>query len=202
MADLAPAMSTEVATYILAGGASRRMGTDKVRLELDGENVAHVLARRFAPCTSGVALVVKPWQDFADLGLPLVRDDAAGHALVHGIRAALACPGPKWRLLLACDMPGVMPEVLARLWAAVHAHAAPGACLQRQGRDDVEPLPSLWHRDIAGRIRDSWGMAARDWLRHAGAAVVGTSAADPALANMNTPPEWRSYRGNGVQGGA
>ena len=200
MADLAPAMSTEVATYILAGGASRRMGTDKVRLELDGENVGQVLARRFAPCTSGVALVVKPWQDFADLGLPLVRDDAAGHALVHGIRAALACPGPKWRLLLACDMPGVMPEVLARLWAAVHAHAAPGACFQRQGRDDVEPLPSLWHRDIAGRIRDSWGLTARDWLRHAGAAVVGTSAADPALANMNTPPEWRSYRG-GVQGG-
>jgi len=202
MADLAPETSTDVAAYILAGGASRRMGTDKVRLDLDGETVVQALARRFAACTSGVSLVVKPWQDFADLGLPLLRDDAPGHALVHGIRAALACPGPEWRLLLACDMPGVGPEALVRLREAVRVHRAPGACFRRHDRADAEPLPSLWHRDIAGRIRESWGMTARDWLRHAGIAVLGTSPTDATLANINTPSEWRSYRDGGMAGEA
>jgi len=187
----------EVGAYILAGGASRRMGRDKARLELGGESVVRMLARRFEPHVCNVALVAKPWQRFADLGLAIVHDASREHALVHGMRAALAGAGPPWRLLLACDMPGVGPELLGILWGAARAASAPGACLCPEDRTDADPLPSLWRADVAARVRESWGLTARDWLRHAGLAVVRVPAA-AVPANVNTPSEWRSYRDGGA----
>lgn len=179
-----------IAAYLLAGGASSRMGQPKARLLLDGESMARRLARGLSPWVHEVVLVAKPSQGFEDLGLPLLYDATPEHALVHGMRAALQAPGPEWRLLCACDMPGVGPEVLSWLWRA--GQGAAGSYLQRGEHD--EPLPSLWHAAVGQRIGAAWGFVAREWLRHAGLVPCRADAVPAVLANLNTPAEWQRYR--------
>src|SRR5262249_18042458 len=113
-------------------------------------------------------------------------------ALVHGIRTALETPGPEWRLVLACDMPAVDGAVVAALWGAA---TASGSSPWLEGAGDPEPVPSLWHRDGAARVRADWGLVARDWIRRAG---LGAWRVAPersgALVNVNTPAEWEQWR--------
>ncbi len=183
-----------VGVYLLAGGASRRMGRCKALLELDGEPMVLRPARRLATHVASVLLVGKPSQELEELGLPLLYDDCEEHALVHGLRAALLAPGPEWRFVSACDMPEVGPEMLGRLWRAAMAAGAPGSYFQRPDRGEPEPLPSLWRADVAARMAPSWGFAARDWVRRAGlVACAATGAETAALANVNTPDEWSAY---------
>lgn len=193
-----------VGVYLLAGGASRRMGRCKALLELEGEAMVLRPARTLAPHASTVFLVGKRSQELEGLGFPLLYDDREEHALVHGLRAALLAPGPEWRFVSACDMPEVGPAMLGRLWRAAQVAGAPGSYFQRPDREEPEPLPSLWRADLAARIAASWGFAARDWVRCAGlVACAATAAEAAALANVNTPDEWSAYaRGAGRRGRA
>jgi len=183
-----------VEAFILAGGRSQRMGTDKARLALDGSPLAVILARRIAPVVARVRLVTKPGEDYDEFGLECVHDVEPERALVHGIRAALAAPGAPWRWMLACDMPKVGGDVLAELWKTARAAAAPGSAPRLAGRIDPEPLPSLWHRDLGAEVRPEWGNAARDWVAAARLALWEVPAAgEDRFRNVNTPADWQAY---------
>ena len=183
-----------VGAYLLAGGASQRMGRSKALLLLDGEPMVLRPARQLAPHVASVHLVGKRSQELEGLGFPLLYDEREEHALVHGLRAALLAPGPEWRFVSACDMPEVGAEMLGRLWRAAKAAGAPGSYFQRPDREEPEPLPSLWRAEVAARLVPAWGFAARDWVRHAGLlACAATAAETAALANVNTPDEWSAY---------
>jgi molybdopterin-guanine dinucleotide biosynthesis protein A len=163
-------------------------------LALDGEALVRVLARRFAPHVASVSLVVKQESGYHDLGMPLLCDATPEHALVHGIRTVLESSGPAWRLLLACDMPDVGPEVLSALWCAAQQAGALGSCPRFDGDRGLEPLPSLWHRDLRRAARPEWGLAARAWVQRAGLAPwepdrTGISR----LQNINTAAAWAQY---------
>jgi len=184
-----------VAAYILAGGRSLRMGRDKHRLEFAGASVVAHLASMAAPLVAHVWLVGKPNCGLESHGLPVLHDSAPEPALVHGIRAVLAAPGPEWRWILACDMPAVDAAVLAELWRAARAARAPGAAPLGASGDGLDPLPSLWHRDAHSALRDAPVGAARAWVERAGlvAWLVPPQRQD-CLANLNTPEEWEAWR--------
>jgi len=192
--------AAQTQAFILAGGRGRRLGCDKARMLVGGEPLVRLLAARLAPHVAAVWLVGKRDQGLEDLGLPVVHDREAGRALVHGIRTALETPGPPWRFVVACDMPGVGADLLLELWRTAVAAGAPGCCLQKEGCEDVEPLPSLWHADLAAAASDSWGFGARAWVRRAGLAILPLAAAEAArLENLNTPEEWLAYRERGAE---
>jgi len=184
-----------VEAFILAGGQSQRMGTSKARLVWKDRALAAFLAAAIAPVVARVWLVTKPGSGLEDLGLPVLYDLVVEPALVHGIAAVLGAPGPEWRWLLACDMPGVDAAVLGELWRAADATGAPGSYVQRSDRADLEPLPSLWHRDIGPQVRPGWGLGARDWVRHAGLVPWHVSrSGDLRFANVNTPADWEEWQ--------
>lgn len=181
--------------FILAGGESRRMGRDKARLAWNGAPLVRVLCDAVAPYVAHVWLVCKVDSGCEDLGIPLLYDRAPGRALVHGLQAALEAPGPAWRFVLACDMPGVDGGVLQALWRTAHAAAAPGSFPCRGDRGAVEPVPSLWHHDLAAQAGPGWGLAARDWVARAGLAAWHVpQTADGAFANVNTPEDWKDWQ--------
>jgi molybdopterin-guanine dinucleotide biosynthesis protein A len=182
-----------IGAYILAGGRSRRMGRDKARLPVDGTPLACWLAGRLESCVGGVWLVAKRGSGLEDLGLPLIDDELPEPALVAGLHAALRAPGPEWRFVLACDMPAVGPALLDALWDAAAANAV-GSAPRLPACADPEPLPSLWHRDVAARVAEDWGRTARHWVRRAGLAAWRVPEdRTPELVHCNTPEEWHSW---------
>ncbi len=100
-----------MAGVLLTGGSSRRMGTDKARIVVDGETLAARGARVLRAVCDPV-IEVGPGVS----GLPAVQEDPPGSGpLVALLAGAGALGGPAPVLLLACDMPCVEPPLLELL---------------------------------------------------------------------------------------
>lgn len=102
-----------IAAFILAGGESRRMGTDKSQLMLGGESFLERIAAKLATVTKDVAVVGKPARHSTTLRH--VPDVYPKWGALGGVHAALASCTADWCLIVACDFPFVTAELFARL---------------------------------------------------------------------------------------
>jgi molybdopterin-guanine dinucleotide biosynthesis protein A len=101
----------QVAGVLLTGGASRRMGTDKARLVVNGETLAVRAARVLAEACDPVIEVGS-----GASGLPAVQEDPPGAGpLVALVAGAGALGNPRMVMLLACDLPFVEAPLLRLL---------------------------------------------------------------------------------------
>lgn len=105
---------------ILAGGKARRMGSDKVRLLLDGVPLIERVYSRVAPVAERV-VVIGGDPHLAPAAAPYVPDRYLGADSMGGIATALWCAGNVagsggWVLCVACDMPLLEPGLLVYLW--------------------------------------------------------------------------------------
>jgi molybdenum cofactor guanylyltransferase len=106
-------MASDVAAFILAGGKSTRMGTDKAFVMLDGRTL---LARALDVTRSvaGNARIVGNSAKFAAFA-PVVHDIFQGCGPLGGIHAALRATHAELNLIHAVDVPFVTEELLAYL---------------------------------------------------------------------------------------
>lgn len=144
---------TNVAAYVLAGGASTRMGADKALLELGGVPMALRTARLVAPLVASVT-VVGPPERFAPLGLEAIPDREPGLGPLGGIATALAHTRTEWNLVLACDLPYLTAAWLAHLIARAREGCADALLPHSEtaGRLLPEPLCAIYHRRCLATI--------------------------------------------------
>ena len=160
---------------VLAGGLSRRMGSPKAVVPLGGRPlVAWPLAAAAAAGLEAV-VVAKPGSALPPLDVPVWEEpEAPAHPLTGLVAALERAGGPV--VALACDMPVVTPELIARLAAARGVAAPPGEAFP--ARYEPSALPVLQE----GLAREE---AVRAVLAELGAAPV---EADPAeLVGINDP---------------
>ena len=98
--------------FILTGGASSRMGSDKSRLVLNGLTFAERIARVMSGITRSVK-VVGP--DAGDIGLESHADVFKQWGALGGLHAAMSACTSEWCLVVACDMPFVTADLFERL---------------------------------------------------------------------------------------
>jgi len=111
-----------IAGFILAGGESRRMGTDKWKLMLDGRSFVERIAGELSGVTSSVSVVGNiDWSalnnkaETAQANLPIVPDVYASWGALGGVHAALSNCSADWALVVACDFPFVTQELFVYL---------------------------------------------------------------------------------------
>jgi molybdopterin-guanine dinucleotide biosynthesis protein A len=109
-----------IAGAVLCGGASRRMGTDKALLEIDGR----ALARRVhdALVAAGCAPVRAVGGDstaLGALGLDVIDDQHPGEGPLGALITALAAMRDQADIIvaLACDLPDADPRAIAAVCA-------------------------------------------------------------------------------------
>ena len=175
--------------FVLAGGASKRMGQPKALLPYRGTTLVEHVARTVREATDSVALIGDP-ELLGHCGLPVFPDDLPGYGPASGIYTALRVTNTDWNLVVACDMPGVTAGVSRELVRC--AETAQQNCVAASGGDgQPEPLCAVYHRRclaaLARAIRDK-RLRMRDLLKEIGAVLVPVDAA--AVANVNTPAEW------------
>jgi molybdopterin-guanine dinucleotide biosynthesis protein A len=164
---------------ILAGGLSRRMGAPKALVPLGGRPLlAWPLAAAVAAGLE-VVVVAKPGSPLPPLDVPVWEEPARPVHPLTGLVAALERAAPRAVVALACDMPFVPTELIARL-AALDTVAAAPAGEAFPARYAPAALPVL----RAGLDREA---AVRDVL--AELAPVELAVADPAraLLGINDP---------------
>jgi molybdopterin-guanine dinucleotide biosynthesis protein A len=183
---------------ILAGGRARRYGgADKSRLVVEGESI---IARQIAalrPITQTIFVVVDSetrGADFADVGLAFEIDRLPGRGALGGIYTALASARAESVITIACDLPFLTSDLLARL--VERSHSADAAWVRTA--KGPEPLIACYQRAAADAVRrqiEQGRLKVADLAQVLTIVEMGLEEIEtfgPArrlLANINTPDE-------------
>ena len=189
----------DLTAFILAGGNSTRMGTDKAFVMLEGRTL---LARALEICrtiTSEVRIVGdrKKFAPFASV----VEDVFPGCGPLAGIHAALRASQTHLNLILAVDLPFVSAGLLHFLVAQARDSAAI-LTVPRAGKG-WQPLCAVYRRAFADAAetalregRYKIDTLFEDALTHAvGEADLRSAGFSPEIfRNLNTPEELAEAR--------
>jgi len=136
----------DLTAFILAGGKSTRMGTDKAFVDCAGRT----LLARALELTRSVAFdvrIVGSKEKFAAFA-PVVEDVIRDCGPLGGIHAALRASSTELNVMLAVDVPFVSRAFLQYLIA--QARRAPeAAVVVPRGDGGWQPLCAVYHREFA-----------------------------------------------------
>ena len=170
---------------LLAAGAGRRFGSDKLCHPLAGGiPLAVVAARRLrAVCAQTLVVVRADNLALAALlaaeGCRVVPSEQAhrgmGHSLAAGVAASAAAGG--WLIALA-DMPFIRPPIYQKVLAALRAGAAIAAPEFKQRRGHPVGFDGRWYAQLLALEGDS---GARELLLAHARQITVVPVADPGI---------------------
>jgi molybdopterin-guanine dinucleotide biosynthesis protein A len=190
------AANRHIEGFILAGGASRRMGEDKAALLYDGRSFVAHIAQTLMAVTRRVSIVgALPPKDAGRL--PFVPDIYAQWGALGGLHAALAACQTEWAAVVACDLPLVSAALLQHL-ASLREDFDAVAPVQADGYPQA--LCAFYRvakcRDCAQQLIASGERRPRTLLRAVRtrwvtpAEITDLPNAERLLLNVNTPLEY------------
>ncbi|PIH58207.1 molybdenum cofactor guanylyltransferase [Paenibacillus sp. LK1] len=199
-------MSTmEWTGIILAGGLSRRMGSNKALLEWNGYSVLEQVIQAMAPAVNGI-IVSAGTNTAAYNALPYdcVQDDYPGKGPLAGLHAALGASGTDWNLICACDMPLLDSSFFKGMKWLVESGQEHHAIVPRLA-GHVHPLAGAYHRRVLPQLEQRLidnKLKVTQWLEEIGCRYVDVDELESAgvhdvaiqLSNMNTPEEYEHIR--------
>ncbi len=177
---------------VLAGGFSRRMGTNKSQLPYNASTtlVQHA-SDTLQTSISGTVWISRPftWGTLGDSDLP---DSVGNQGPLQGILAGLTRTDHEWMAVLAVDCPNVPPELFDILYGA---RGAKDQVLVPRCGNVSQPLAALWSKELASHIVRSLHahqFKVQTLLNRIAAHYV--LVPDPEwLVNLNTPQDWEHW---------
>jgi len=139
--------------FVLAGGASHRMGRPKAGLVLGRETLLERQIRLLEVVSRSVAVVGSP-AGFAGLAVPVFPDDLPGCGPLGGIYTALRKSRTEFALIVGCDLPFMQVRFLGYLAARALASQADVTVPQSPG-GHYEPVCAVYRRRALPAIRAS-----------------------------------------------
>jgi molybdenum cofactor guanylyltransferase len=186
--------ASDVTGFILAGGKSARMGTDKAFVMLEGRSLLQRALAVGRAVTSEVRIVGDPAK-FAAFA-PTVEDIFPNCGPLGGIHAALRASPTELNLILAVDVPFVSRELLRYLIRRARDSCATVTVAQSGG--GYQPLCAVYRREFsegaekalrAGRYKID-GLFAATTTQLITQKELESAGFTPALfRNLNTPQE-------------
>lgn len=137
---------SNIAAFILAGGKSSRMGTDKAFLPFRGRTLLSRALETAHTLTDGIYIVGDPAK-FEGLG-NVIADTFPDSGPLGGIHAALAAHKAEWNLVLAVDLPLITPAFLKFLVGESRRSDAVVTVPQSNGL--FHPLCAVYRAGFAG----------------------------------------------------
>ncbi len=183
----------QVAGFILAGGASSRMGRDKGLLDFAGVPLILHTARLLEPLVGEVTVVGSPTR-YRKFGLRAIPDQSQiqhgparpGFGPLAGIATALAATQSRWNLIVACDLPYLSPEWLDLLLSRA-LRSRGDAVIPRTSRG-IEPLAAVYRRECGAPISAAFERGVRKV----------SDAIEELRADFVYAREWRTIDPNGL----
>ncbi|MEI7554635.1 molybdenum cofactor guanylyltransferase [Candidatus Chlorohelix sp.] len=201
-------MSKNTGVIILAGGQSRRMGTEKalLKFEKDGLTLLEMVVEAARPVASaGIVLVTNQPEkyEFLKPSLSVVVDNQPGGGPLAGLEAGIEALTAQQYLLLACDMPFVRTELLKGLVEWEEEGKSRDALVPLNPEGLPEPLCALYNARVLAVVKEHLGehrYKMSDFLASIVTRyLVGIELEqyDPALRsflNFNTPADFERYK--------
>lgn len=162
----------DITGFIVAGGQSRRMGTDKAQLAWEsGTFLTHAVST-MGQITSSVVLV--GGSKALAPNLTVLPDHFPGCGPIAGIHSALSHSKTDWNLILAVDMPLVTPALLSFIAEPCNDSSALAILPETSGR--LQPLCAAYRRTLLNEIEkaiDSGELSIHRLLERLSTGIMG-----------------------------
>ena len=136
-----PITKLDAEAYILAGGKSRRFGSDKARYLIEGVPMIKLMHDQLIAQFPKVTVIAKESGLYDDLGCVTVSDGDPIHAPIVGIVTALKLSRTEWTFVTACDLPNLDATAIQYLWE----HRDRTGVVPVTG-GQIHPLSAFYHR--------------------------------------------------------
>lgn len=188
-----------IEAFILAGGKSSRMGTDKAQLRLGTQRFSERIAAALSSVSARISVVGTHIEGGVDW--PFVPDVYREWGALGGLHAALAACRSEWAVVVACDLPFVTGELFVRL-ADARENFAAVVPVQVDGR--LQPLCALYRREpclpraealiAAGERRPRTLLDDVNARRVSFSELSDLPGAEHFFNNVNTPEDYAEAR--------
>lgn len=188
--------------FVLAGGASSRMGRDKAWLSVGDTTLIDVVVRQLRPHVDRLILIghAANAERLIELGADGVLIDLKpGHGPLMGLYTGLMATETPLNVFVSCDMPWIEPALLA--WLTARCTDATPLVAARHPLEGMQPFPLACHVSasrLIGRLLDQGERSLKTLLRQPQAELVTVN--DPALwrcfTNVNTPDDYAKLQEN------
>ncbi len=139
----------QIAVYILAGGKSSRMGTDKGLLLLNNKPMIQGIIDTAVTVTDSITIISNN-EAYKSFGYPVVPDFIKDKGPVGGIYTALSHTKIQTNLILSCDTPFVSLKLMQRL---IDRSSSVDVCIPSfKGR--LHPLIGVYKKEVASVFKN------------------------------------------------
>lgn len=136
-------IKTKLSGYILAGGKSSRMGTDKAFLPVQEEPMLKRMIRLLEPFCQTIAISGENL-GYKNFNLEMVSDIYSGCGPISGIISSLKHSSTEWNLIVSVDVPFMNEALILYLIS----HIGNYDCIIPQHEGGIEPLMGLYNKQI------------------------------------------------------
>jgi molybdenum cofactor guanylyltransferase len=141
-------MEIKLTGIILAGGLSRRMGTDKGLVLFKGQALIQYPIEIFFKMCSEI-LISSNSEEYAKLGFKVVPDIYPDIGPMGGIYSCLKQSTNELSLVLSCDMPFVTVKIFNHL---LDKRGNSQVCVPWHEKDKFEPLCGVYHNGVLNEM--------------------------------------------------
>jgi molybdopterin-guanine dinucleotide biosynthesis protein A len=195
LADGKWTLPEKATAIIMAGGGSRRMGTDKSMLTIEGRPIIERTSQRLAACFEQILISANQADKFAFLGYEVVPDKVPEQGPLMGIASALEASANELNFVVACDIPQIwLWDVRRILLEAVNSDAdiiVPVTC---EGK--YEPLFAVYRKSALIAINKVLTSGMRKISDVFDLCKVKKVELEAELVNLNTMTEYEEFRKN------
>lgn len=194
---------TDISGYVLAGGRSSRMGSDKALLVVDHHTAIEHQCELLEPfCPQGVFIVGARSKKLHDMRWPVIQDEDPGQGPLSGILAAMQHAQNGVALIVAVDLVALSHADIAALIAAFtqnyeerpdvfYAHSE-----HDQNEKGAQPLCAVWRVETSlpflnQQFVHNQRSIMKAWL---GLKRHGVVIAESHLININSPDDFEYFR--------
>jgi molybdopterin-guanine dinucleotide biosynthesis protein A len=185
--------------FILTGGRSSRMGSDKALLSWAGETLLQrTLAVACQACDTVFLCGARElYGSFAEV----IEDAEPGRGPLSGIQAALHATRTDLNLILSVDLPLMTAEFL--LWLLTQAQSGQQCITAPEAQGRLQPLCAVYRHELASIVDQALAegdlkvtrLFSRTSTRIIAERELRAAGFDPAIfTNVNTPEDYKSLQ--------
>jgi molybdopterin-guanine dinucleotide biosynthesis protein A len=138
----------DIACAVLAGGQSRRFGTQKTQASLGKKTLLEIAIDLAHQLTDSIVIIGDTESSRILNHITVHADIMPGNGPLGGIHSALKFARKPYAAMLPCDMPRMIPDVY-HILASRRIEDRPVVAFSHTG---LEPLVSIWPRTAAGAV--------------------------------------------------